>query len=481
VNLLRLSVLFLTTLFLLTPHVGHSQQESRFRIRIDLNVIGPEKYSRLPASLDIAGRNYIKGTLDIIADPNTFLILDRMEIAFEIIERQDEVELSDAYKTNDEVAEFLAAKADEFPDIIKVVTIGKSHEGRDILAVKISDNVEKDEIEPVILFNALHHAREVMTIEVALDIINMLTSGYEIHDRISQYVDFAEIWVIPVANPDGLNRIWTRDTWWRKNARADEKTNVYGVDLNRNYPYQWGSCNGSSGSRGSQTYRGPNAASEPETQALIQFITQIQPIFNISYHSYSELVLFPYGCRKMYVAESDLVSKIGKELASRLIKDSGRGSYAPGTPWEILYSVDGDDISWQYAAVGTIPFVIELNSSSQGFQPDYDKWRDTTVSRSRAGWSYLIERMLSGPILAGQVVDTITGQPVSARIHVRGIEYKKDEVPRSSKSSTGEFFKIMDSGHHTIGFHAEDYEPEEVDIEFTDKPVFVTIRLQPKY
>src|SRR5690606_35297117 len=129
-----------------------------------------------------------------------------------------------------------------------------------------------------------------------------------------------------------------------------------GVDLNRNYPKGWGSCNGSSGSRTSDTYRGEAPASEPETQAMMKLIQKIRPVFDISYHSYSELVLYPFGCRGQKTQTEEVVAKIGREMGTLL-------KYEPGTPWEILYSADGGDIDWMYDEYQVIPYVIEINST----------------------------------------------------------------------------------------------------------------------
>ena len=147
------------------------------------------------------------------------------------------------YKNPEEIERIVTEFADRFPHLTKKVSIGKSLEGRDIWAIKISDNPEVDENqEPKILFNSMHHAREVMTPEVSLDIIETLLNGYGGELNITNWVNSYEIWVIPMFNVDGNNKMWTVDSWWRKNARGG-----YGVDLNRNYPTGWNKCNGSSG------------------------------------------------------------------------------------------------------------------------------------------------------------------------------------------------------------------------------------------
>src|SRR5690606_27444294 len=116
-------------------------------------------------------------------------------------------------------------------------------------------------------------------------------------------------------------------------------------DINRNYPVGWNSCNGSSGRTWAQDYRGESPASEPETQVMMSFVTKIRPVFNISYHSYSELVIFPYGCSPKNA--KGMVEKIGHELGKAL-------DYKAGTAWELLYNADGGDIDWMYHDLGVL-------------------------------------------------------------------------------------------------------------------------------
>ncbi|MEK6625601.1 MAG: M14 family zinc carboxypeptidase, partial [Bdellovibrionota bacterium] len=295
------------------------------------------------------------------------------------------------YKTPDEIATFLREVSQRYPEITKLESIGKSIEGRDIWALKISDNANVNEPEESkIFFNGMHHAREVMTPEVMIDLISTLTQGYNSDNTITNWVENNEIWVVPMLNVDGNNRVWTSNAMWRKNVAYG-----HGVDINRNYPFKWGTCNGSSGSTWSDTYRGPSAGSEMESKALMGLVSRTRPVFSISYHSYSELVIYPYGCDGARAETRSVVEPIGTEIGRLL-------GYSPGTAWELLYSVDGGDIDWLYGQFQVIPYVIEVNSSSEGFQPNYAKWRDKTVAKNRAGWRYLLER-LSGPGLKGQV------------------------------------------------------------------------------
>jgi carboxypeptidase T len=343
------------------------------------------------------------------------------------------------YKTPEAVAAILKDFVDRFPRLATLRSIGKSTEGRDIWAVKLTAATSYVDLvtKPAVLFNAMHHAREVMSTEVALDTIDYLLTGYGHDERVTGWLDADEIWVLPMLNVDGNDKVWTTDAMWRKNTRDG-----YGVDINRNYSFQWGKCGGSSGSRGADDYRGPAAGSEPETQAMMAFVREIRPVFDISYHSYGEYVIYPYGCDGQRTPGARVVEAIGKEMAARIPSDSGRGHYKPGTSWELLYAVDGSDIDWMYHDLQVLPYVIEVNSGfgGGGFQPDYDV-RDATVESVRNGWTYLLDR-LDGPGIRGRVADHL-GRPHgggSIRIGEALYDLKPD----------GSFHAVLDPGTYDV-------------------------------
>ncbi len=343
--------------------------------------------------LDVTGINYKTMEIEALLTPSELADLGTRKTTIRFSFPRSLVAAPDSrYQNPDEIEDFVRSTHARFPDITDVRVIGKTLEGREILAMKISDNAETDEVEPVVLVNAMHHAREIMTPEITTDMIDYLTSRYG-HDRdVTRWVNNTEIWVIPMFNLDGNQKMWLEDSMWRKNTRGG-----FGVDLNRNYPTGWNSCNGSSSWQSAQDYRGTAPASEPETAAMMNFVSAIKPVFNISYHSYSEIVIYPFGCRPRRTPAEEAVEAIGAEIGKKL-------DYKPGTAWELLYNADGGDIDWMYTEHQVIPYVIEINSTGDGFHPDYAKMRDKTVARNRAGWMHLFSR-LEGPSLQGVVTD----------------------------------------------------------------------------
>jgi len=369
---------------------GSAWAQDAFIVRFNLNE-GMKSYLRAN-EFDITGINYKTNEIEALLSEEEFAQIRSQKSA--VIKFSFPQNLAagpdDRYQTPEKIAEFVKDIHAKYPDITTIKVIGQTLEGRDILALKISDNPTVDEAEPAVLINAMHHAREVMTPEITTDMVDYLTSNYGQNEEVTKWIDETAIWVIPMFNLDGNNKMWTENSMWRKNTR-----NGYGVDINRNYPTGWNSCKGSSASTSAQDYRGTAPASEPETQAMMNLVNSIKPVFNISYHSYSEIVIYPFGCRPRKTPTTEAVEIIGAEIGKKL-------DYKPGTAWELLYNADGGDIDWMYTEHQVIPFVIEVNSTSQGFHPSFDKWRDKTVLRNRPGWMHLFSR-LNGPSLQGLV------------------------------------------------------------------------------
>lgn len=457
----------LTLLFVLTVGITASLgagENDRYRIRFDYKQNGIS-ILQVPPKLDVAGISADGKALDIVGSKEYFEELKEMGFDVQLIDKQKGPDQK--YHNPEEVVSKIAALYEEYPEILQVEQLGMSLLGRPVYAVRISS---KDTLgnKPSLLFNGMHHARELMTVEVTLDIIEYLTTNYMNPDtpEVADWVDNLEIWVIPQVNPDGNKIVWTEDSWWRKNARGTENE-VWGVDLNRNYPYRWGDCNGSSGRKYSQTYRGKSPASEPETNMVMNLVRRENFLTNISYHSYSEIVIGPYGCEDEDVPESGVVDAVGQAVAKRIEKDSGNGVYEYGAAHEILYPVDGEDISWMYNEVNTLSYVVEINSSAQGFQPDY-KWRDISVQRQRPGWQYLLDLNLYGPQLRARILDSETYEAVDAELLIKGVDMR-DAKPRKSKN--GHLYKILKPGYYELVFRAEGYEDTELDLQIGDSPV----------
>ena len=403
---------------------------------------------------DIAGINRYTGWVEVVGTEKDKQALKDLGYNAEIIDYShplnSKLGLQD-YKDPNEISSFMDQIQANYPSIAKKVLIkGPLYENHYIYAMKISDNVNQDEDEPAFILDAQHHAREVMTTEVAWDMIDYLTSRYSSDPEVQNWVNNIEIWIIPSVNPDGSNYVFMVNNMWRKNRNP-----VCQADLNRNYSFNWNACNGSSGSCTSDTYRGPSPESELETQGMIDLFHQKHPIFNLTYHSYGEYILWSYGC--IDPDENAALGELGYALNNILQNDNGQtGQYATGPIWSTIYAADGSSLDDIYGEMGTFAYVIEVNSSS--FQPDYATWRDITVQRQRTAWKFFLNHILNTSSIQGHVKDANTLQPLEANISIQEINYTHGEWQRKSYLPFGRYFWVTQSNHdYHITFSKDGY------------------------
>ena len=409
-------------------------QNRNFMIKISKSDYQVHHDEMTRAGIDVAGFDLPNSKVYLVVsdEGRAFLQSKGVSIPNEFAERIPQMAPDSQYKTPEKIAQILHRMETQYPQLATVSSIGKSLEGRDILVMKITSSAAP---KPSLLFNSMHHAREVMSPEVSLDTADYLLSNYGKDANVTRWVDNNEIYLVPMLNVDGNNKVWTQDNMWRKNARGR-----FGVDIERNYPYRWSGCNGSGSSEVAQDYHGPSAASEPETNALMNLATKIHPVFDITYHSFSEVILYPYGCGD-HAAQRAVLEPIGKKMASLIASDDGSGTYTAGTPPELLYTVDGDDVDWMYNSFGTFAYVLEMNSGEQGFQPDYNEWRDKTVAAIRPAWQLLLART-DGPSIRGLVKMPDDGSAVTVKFQGQTYPVRTDGV----------YDLIVNSGEYDLEF-----------------------------
>jgi hypothetical protein len=263
----------------------------------------------------------------------------------------------------------LQALAVERPDITDLFTYGKSIEGKDLYCLKISDNPLQDQLDkPATIIVAMHHAREILSPEVALDAATWLVEGYETDEQLTAYVHDHEIFVCPNINPDGgeFDHQGGNFHMWRKNRRHNQGGS-YGVDLNRNYGYKWGGV-GSSDYPGSETYHGTGPFSEPETAACRDLVKAHENITTLlTLHTHAKLVLFPWGYTYQHIQDQTdyrSFSRLARLMAAELEFTPSQSSG--------LYPTTGDTTDWAYGVRGIFAFTFELSPSQLnplGFYP----------------------------------------------------------------------------------------------------------------
>ncbi|MDZ7358780.1 MAG: M14 family zinc carboxypeptidase [candidate division KSB1 bacterium] len=279
----------------------------------------------------------------------------------------------------------------EHPDLAMLEDIGDSYEktvgrgGYDIWALKISDNVQIEEDEAEVFFMANTHAREIITPEIILYFMHYLIDHYGKDGYVTYLVDNRQIWLCPTFNPDGHEYVFSGTSpssyndpmWWRKNKRDNNNNGVFdpdydGVDLNRNFGYNWGYDNsGSSPFPSSQTYRGSGPFSEPESQAIRDFVSRHHFVINLSFHSYGQLWLYPWGYAPILTPD-DAIFKV---LADSCV---AYNRYKPQPGYE-LYNTNGSTDDWFYGEQTTknkvFGFTPEVGNTAEsvaysGFFPD---------------------------------------------------------------------------------------------------------------
>ena len=249
----------------------------------------------------------------------------------------------------------------ENPDICKMIIIGQTFEGRDIITIRLTDNPDIEEIEETdMLIMGGHHGNELPSVEVPMYILEFLAGNYSTNSSVKQLVDSRDIWFIPLLNPDGREYALNVDAGWRKNRRpidldGDGTMEGTGVDLNRNYGHLWGELPGTSHNIADRTYCGPSAFSEAETQAIRTLAENQDFKISLSYHTYGEVIYYPWNNNIDTISPEDyLLEAIAQDLGQRTGYNPMKGVDA--------YPTTGDSDDWLYAETDCLPFTIELGT-----------------------------------------------------------------------------------------------------------------------
>jgi hypothetical protein len=305
-----------------------------------------------------------------------------------------------AYHDYAEMLTELQQAAADHPTIFQLFSLGQSYEGREIWAGKISDNVTLDEDEPEVLFTHHQHAREHLTVEMALYTLQTLTDEYGVTQQITDLVNSREVWMVFDVNPDGGEYDHATGTYrsWRKNRQPNAGSQYIGTDLNRNWGYRWGCCGGSSGSTSSETYRGPAAFSAPETALIRDFVNsrvidgKQQITVAIDFHTYQELILWPMGYTSTDVP-ADMRQDDWNTMVAMGQAMAATNGYTPEQASD-LYITDGTVNDWLYGAHGILNYTFEMypkTSSQGGFYPP-DEVIPAETARNRSAILYLLDK-----------------------------------------------------------------------------------------
>ena len=368
--------------------MSYSTSEKGKLIRVDLS--GKDEtviYELLRLHPDIAYYNPKDRSIEIVVHEREDEAI--AQLGFEVfvqIEDLDarakemrQINYFEPFHTYAEMLEEMHSVEDAYPDIAKLFDIGDSWEktqglaDRDIWAIKISDNVSQEELnEPEVLYDAGHHAREIITPEVLIYFMHYLVDNYGSDPEVTSLVDNRQLWLVPMVNPDGHEYVFEIDPWWRKNRR-DNGDGTYGVDPNRNYSYMWGYDDiGSSPNPNSQTYRGTGPFSEPETQA-IRDLTEAHNFFiSLSYHSSGNILIIPWGYIEANTPDHEIFWRITQGMTAF-------NGYEPGNPASgVIYVTNGSSNDWMYGEQAAKKKVFGITPevgmrSYDGFHPKHSR------------------------------------------------------------------------------------------------------------
>ena len=272
------------------------------------------------------------------------------------------------YYTYNEAMSEIQNFYNSYPNLVsQPFIVGLSWENRQIKGIKISSNNNQ---KPAVWFNSAIHAREPGGVSALLGFANYLLKNYNKSLEVKYLLDNRDIYIIPVTNPDGyvFNEIYPSGMW-RKNKRDNNNNGTFettydGVDLNRNFGYMWGCCNGSSPNPPDETYRGPSPFSEPESQAYRNFFNQIKPTIGVDIHTYSNLNLWPWG----YTSTPTSDDSAYRTLAWKMFRHNAYRSFQA----YFLYVTDGTTDDWIYGATNehnkALGWTFEIGENF--YQPD---------------------------------------------------------------------------------------------------------------
>ncbi len=478
---MKTHTLFLLTIIILFVSISVLVADNNYVIRFDrpnsqiINTFTAENY-------DVAA--YKPGEfLDIVVSEVEYQKL--LEQGYDVIITQTEKQLVnnlrgqtdlDGYIDYEEMLAELQQIELDNPDICKLYDIGESRGKQysdagnsnyddyyhEIWAMKVSDNVETEEDEPGVYYLSAHHAREPISLEVNMAVLNHIIDNYGTDPEITENVDNTQIWFVPLVNPNG-HKIVTDETeiWWRKNICDNNEngsidvTGYYaedGVDPNRNYSWEWG---GAGTNWTSETYQGTSAFSEPETQAIRDLFADHHFLAGLTYHSYGELILYPYGYAEGVIApDQAALSELCTEIALSIPGQNG-GFYTPEAGWE-LYPATGTTDDYAYGTHGIFEYTVELATQ---FIPPASQVEDICENNIEAAM-ILLDRV-NGSILSGHITDGDTDEPIEAMIFIEGIDdtgvYRE---PYMSNVEFGSYYRLLTNGTYDVTFSAYGYDSQ---------------------
>jgi hypothetical protein len=344
----------------------------------------------------------------------------------------------DTYPTYPQYDSIMQSFVLNYPALCRLDTIGTSIKGKLVLALKISDNPADDETEPEVFYSSTMHGDETGGYVLMLRLADLLLKNYSSSSRVKEMVDNLEIWINPLANPDG--------TYPNGNViTSPTRFNSNGIDLNRNFPDPLA----------------PDIVSEKETLDMIEFMRSHKFVISANFHAGAELVNYPWDrWLSIYHADNDWFNDI-----SRAYADTAHVYSEPG------YMSDMDDgvtrgSVWYVVYGGRQDFITqELQGREVTIELDYQHITPATQLpvlwennwRSLLGY---LENALYG--IHGMVLDSESYAPVEAKVFIT--DHDKDSSQVYSDPLTGSFVRLLSSGTWPLSFSAKGYRDTTISV-----------------
>jgi len=336
----------------------------------------------------------------------------------------------DSYPTYSQYDSIMRFFAEEYPSLCRLDTIGTTLEGRLVMVLKISDNCNEDEDEPEVFLTSTMHGDETGGFILMLRLADYLLSNYDSDFRIRELADNVEIWINPLANPDGT---YTNGNEIYMPVRG----NAAGYDLNRNFPDPLIS----------------GTVLQKETIDMMKFLAERRFVLSANFHSGAEVVNYPWDRWVRDHADRNWFYSVSRAYADTAHNYSPPGymdyldnGVTNGYRWYPVYGSRQDYVTWELHGR---EITIEIDEDF--ITPVYDLhelWSSNW--RSMLGF---IENALFG--IHGSVTDAENGKPVPATIRVNG--HDKDRSEAYADSTTGSFFRFLSPGIWDLSFSASGY------------------------
>ena len=317
-----------------------------------------------------------------------------------------------------------------YPEICDLDTIGTSNNGKYVLVLKISDNARTDEDEPKVFFSFTIHGNETGGFVMMLQLADYLLSNYGIDARVTRLLDELEIWINPLANPDGTYLDGNEIT-------APVRANAMGYDLNRNFPDPGLS----------------NVVRQKETLDMIKFMRKHHFVISANFHSGAEVVNYPWDRWSRRHADDDWFYSISRKYADTVHQYSD--------PGYMVFLQDGVTNGWNwYSVSGSRQDFVNWELQGREITVELDNDFVTPAANLSLLWEYnrrsflgFLENALYG--IHGHVTDINTGLPVEAKIVIPG--HDKDSSFVFSDAQTGSFTRLIAAGSWDLLFKAKGY------------------------